>query len=500
MAKGASAALVARHLGRGGAPEQAAVLFLEAAAAARINFQSKLAIRHYQRALSLLPHGDSRRLIAHEALENIYRTLGRRRERRRHLLALRALARELRQPKWVALSLTRTARLDLDEGLLARGLPLAQTAETVARAAIVSAIEVESQSILSGLLRELGDIQGALAACDRALETAAARPDVPPRARAEVLQARGILLRRLGRVREAVDSFAEAIAVFRRTGARRQEARAKNSLAFAMFLLERFEDAIALALASIRIDLAIGGRFQVAKTLTTIGRCYARLGDVPRSLAYLKRAREAHEHYRDQDSRAETLLASAEVLIEAGDLDAAHVFCGDAAALNAVTGNAYDSVYERIVRAQLSRAAGDGRSAAAFALEARRAAETQALLSFNLIATAVEAIARVETGEAYPGVLLASNALGAVDEVQGTEYGLAIRALCADALTRAGSPQADAARKRAAAHAQTIANAIRDTRLKEFFLARPMVAELLGEEETGAPPSEGPASAQGSTA
>ena len=38
-----------------------------------------------------------------------------------------------------------------------------------------------------------------------------------------------------------------------------------------MFVQGRYEDAIALALESIQIDLSIGGRFQIAKTLTNIG-------------------------------------------------------------------------------------------------------------------------------------------------------------------------------------------------------------------------------------
>ena len=82
---------------------------------------------------------------------------------------------------------------------------------------------------------------------------------MPPRLRGEVLRSRGILLRRVGRVREAVDAYVDAIAIFRKCGARRMEARAKNALAYAMFVQGRYEDAVALALESIQIDLSIGG-------------------------------------------------------------------------------------------------------------------------------------------------------------------------------------------------------------------------------------------------
>jgi len=480
LAKGLSAAIVARHLARGDAPEASAAYYLEAAGAARASFQTRVSIRHYQRALAHLPPDDGRRLIAHEALEGIYRILGRRRDRRKHLTALRSLARKLSQPKWVALALVRSARMDLDEGFLARGLPNAHKAEMVARAAQAPAIEVEAQSILTEFLRELGDMRGALAACDRALAIVNSA-EVPLRAKAEVLQARGTLLRRSNRVKDAINCYAQSIALFRRAGARRQEARAKNALAFAMFILERFEDAIALALGSITIDLEIGGRFQIAKTLTTIGRSYSRLGDLPRATAYLKRAREAHERYGDQSNRAATLLASAEVLIDTKDLDAAHVFTADAAALNSVTNKAYDYVLERMVRARITWLQRDFQGAVGFAREARQAAEAHGLSSFNLYATALEALARVDAGEKPMGIHLAMNALNAIESIQGTEYGIEIRALSYEALTAAGSPHATAAREKAAAHIRSVAGAIRDPRLRSLFLSRPIVTSVLGE-------------------
>ncbi|HEX9297384.1 MAG TPA: protein kinase [Polyangiaceae bacterium] len=478
LARGLSAAIVARHLARGDSAELAATYYLEAAAAARATFQARLAIRYYQRALSLLPADDGRKLIAHEALETIFRTLGRRRDRRKHLLALRALARKLGQGKWVALALVRTARLDLDEGFLARGLPNAERAEVVARSAKAAELEVEAQSIQSELLRELGDMQGALAACDRALAVVAVS-EVPLRAKAEVLLARASLLRRSVRIREAVDCYADAIAAFRRSGARRQEARAKNALAFAMFIQERFEDAIALALSSLSIDLEIGGRFQIAKTLTTIGRSYSRLGDQPRALAYLKRAREAHERYGDQNYRAATLLASAEALIETRDLDAAHVFASDAAALNSVTNKTYDFVHERIVRARIARRQGNFAGAVRYAEEARKTAEAHSLVSFFLYATSVEAVSRLDMGEPDHAIRLATDGLHGVETIEGSEFGTAIRARCYEALAGAGSAHAAYAHQRAVAHIHRVSDSIRDPRLKALFLDRPMIANVL---------------------
>jgi len=481
LAQGLTAAIVARHLSRGKAAAEAAALYLQAAGVARSSYQVQLSTRYYRRALALLPEDDMRRLEAHDALENITRFQGRWRERRRHLTALRKLARKSSSAAWAATALFRTARFEQDEGHLARGLTSARRAETVAHQAQMPVLEAQTQALMSEMLRDLGDMQGALAACDRALRTAD-HPDVPHRFRAEVLRTRGTLLRRVGRTNEAVEAHAEAIAVFRQAGARRQEARAKNSLAYALFVLGRFEDAIALALDAIRIDLAIGGRFQIAKTLSNIGQCYARLGDIQRGLAYLKRAREAHERYGDQDARADTLLCTADVLLEIGDIAAADTFVGDAGALTAVTGSAYDSVHEKILRALLSRVTADPGSAVMFAFDARQAAEAQAYVAYHFYAMAVEAAARADIGESHTGILLATTAMGAIETIQGSEYGLETRSLCLEALERAGSPQVGEMRKRARSYALELYESIRDPELKHMFVKRSAAAKLFGSE------------------
>ena len=507
LAHGLSAAIVARHLVRGEDPGAAAELYIEAANAARNGHQAPLAQRYYQRALTLLPTSDSRRMLAHESLEAIYRNLGRRRERRSHLTALRRLARESGQARWAALALVRTARLDLDEGFLVRGLPVAQRATEVTRIARKPALEVEALTILSEILRELGDIPGAIDAVERALQVASTG-GLAARARAEVLRAKGVLLRYGGRVNEAVEAYAEAIAVFRVVGARRAEARAKNALAFAMFVLERFEDAIAVGLSSVSIDLAIGGRFQIAKTMSNIGQAYARLGDTPRGLAYLKRARDAHERYGDQDSRADTLLCTAGILLEAGDVDAAHTLAGDAGALIAVTGSVYDLAHERIVRALLAHSAGDSRAAVAHASDARRLTESQGLVSYHAYATAIEAVARVAAGEVHSGVLLARTALGTVEAVT-SEYGLEVRALTCEALRRGAPTSAREASLRAVAHVRKVRGYIRDPRLAALFLRRPVVERILAEAQASGvethvfdlreSPGRGPTSAAGAS-
>ena len=491
LARGLSAAIVARHLARGEAGEEAAELYAEAGHAARAGNQTQLAMRYLRRATLHLPQNDPRQLNLQAELETLYRMLGRRRERLEHLGALRRIARKIGTPRATCIALLRTARYYFDDGKLSAGLPVAKLAAEIAHGASMTQLEVEAEALVSELLRELGDVQGALAACDRALATCnpALNPNLPPRLRADVLRSQGVLLRRVGRVREAMDAHVQAIAVFRKTGGRRQEARAKNSLAFAMFVQNRFEDAIALAVESIQIDLSIGGRFQIANTLTNIGHAYQKVGDLPRAQAYLKRARETHERYGDQDNRADTLIVSAETMIEDGLIEEAEGFLRDAAALVEVTDNAYAATHYGVINAVLAREKREATKAISYALEARRAAEDQTLVSFHFYGMAVEAAARVDAGEMHSGTLLATTAIGAVDTIQGCEYGIEIRVLCADALKRAGSPQAPLAHQRAVDHAYAVMNGIRDPRLRRLFVKRQVVASLF--DTTPAPALDG---------
>src|SRR6478736_7502130 len=429
---------------------------------------------------------DLRLLEAHEALEAIMRNDGHWKERRLHLDQLRLLAAKSAKGYWVATALLRSARFELDTGHLARAAELGHLSEAGALQAGSQVVALQARSLLAEVLRDLGDMQGALSAVDRALADAD-HPDVTSRLRAEVLRAKGTLLRRVGRVVEALDAYAESIAVFQQVGARRMEARAKSSMAFALYALGRYEDGILLANQAIQIDSAIGGRFQTAKTLANKGLCYAGAGDHETALQYLTQAREAHERYGERDSRADTLLSTAEVLLERGDLDQAAHLVGDAGALIRLTESRYDAIHERLLRALLAEARGNSREAVQRAMEARQGAEGQAYASFHFYAMAIEGKARVDVGEEHTGILLATTALGALETLQGSEYSLDTRALAVAALERARTPQAGAMRRRSAKVAQERADGIRDPNLWRAFLERRPVVQLLG--RRGDPPA-----------
>ena len=480
--RGIRAALVAEHLARGGARELAADLYLEAARAARASHQMGATSRYFRRALNAMRLDDPRSLEAYEALEAIERLRGRWAQRRRYLAALRSAARKVSDPRWVSMAHVRTARFYQDAGRLQPALDSANRGERAAHHASDPTVELEAQCLTAEILRDLGDTQGALSASDRALNVSkAADAHIPLRLRAEVLRARGSLLRRIGRVHEAVDAHAEAIALAHRSGARRLEARSMNSLAFALFVLGRFEDAISLAVDAIRIEREIGGRIQIPRTLSNIGQCYARLGDLPRAIAYLKRACQAHERYGDQEARSDTWLCTAEVLLEAEQIDAARTLTERAEPHIEESGSAYDAVHVRILRALLARASGDPGAAVIHAYDARQTAEAHAYAAFHFYAMAVEAMARVDIGELHTGTLLATTALGALDALQGSEYGIETRAYCVSALRAAGSAQGDELQTRSRVYVERLLSWISDPKIGSLFLHRKPVITVLGQ-------------------
>jgi hypothetical protein len=97
---------------------------------------------------------------------------------------------------------------------------------------------------------------------------------------------------------------------------------------------------------------------------------------------------------------------------------------------------------------------------------------------------AIEARARVDMGEEHTGILLATTALGAIDTLQGSEYGLATRALGCETLRVARSPQAEEMRERAARYARSLLEHIRDPSFRRSFVERKVVQAVLSNSDS----------------
>jgi tetratricopeptide (TPR) repeat protein len=472
-------ARIARHLERAGDPAGAADAYLAAADAARDAYAGQDALRLYGKALALLPPDALARFRAHDAREQLLRALGRRVERRVELEAMRALADRSGDPRLRSRAYGRLARYELEEGRSAGVEALLRRALDAAIDAGDQAGEVEALRLSSQLARDLGDLPRALDACDRALLRAGF--DTPLlAARGDVLVLRGMLLRRLGRVDESVDTLAEAVAIFRRTGHRREEANALNALAVTLLAEGAFEDSIVLLRASIAIDREIGDLFQVAKKLSNVGQLYAELGDTERALSFLRRAEDVHAALDDRTDRADALVGLAQVLAEqVGDLDAAGAALDRARRLAEGSGDRYDLAQERLVRIIIDAARGRWADALRHADEAIDDARASGMVGFELLALAEKARALAELGrsdEARAHAGLARAGLARTERVERAER---VHYVLHLALARAGDP---AASEEALRHARAVVaerrRAIRDATLRAHYAALPLVRAI----------------------
>lgn len=484
--RGLQAVTVARHYEAADAPDRAVDAYLEALAAARAVDDGLSAGEIAHSVLRLTRSHDDRRLFAHEALETQARVRGRTVERERHLNMVRTIAARTGKASLAVVALLRMGRFEQDQGNLADALQLAERAVGIARRIKLEDRLVEALALLIECRREAGEAHRALQDCDEALAVCEAldRKGRPPiRLRAAVSRLQGVLLRRVGRVEDAQRTYAEAIAVFRRVGAVRLECRSLMSLGYALYVQGRYEDAIALTVEALQKLRRIDSKIHVAVGLSTIGACYAGLGDADRALAYLRRAERHHERYLDYDSYGETRILTALVHVDQGDLVEGEAHLAGTEAFIAAKPNAYDLVHALLARAYVCLESGEYIRAQRTAIEASRFAQAQSLLSFQLFSLALQAEAAFRLGSPHEAYHLVTMALGPVEAVQGCEYGLAIRAICTRILAELRSPQAEATLKRSLQFTQSIARRIRSPRLRARFLQREVVQSLLSSAE-----------------
>ena len=480
--RGVQAVTVARHFEAADAPDRAVDAYLEALAGARAVDDGVSATEVAHHVLRLTRTSDERRIFAHEALEAQARVRGRVGEREKHLRLVRSIAARTAKASLVVVAVLRMGRFEQDQGNLADALALAERAVALARRIKLEDRLVEALALLIECRREAGEAHRALQDCDEALatcDTLDRRGRPPIRLRAAVSRLQGVLLRRVGRVEDAQRTYAEAIAVFRRVGAIRLECRSLMSLGYALYVQGRYEDAIALTIDALHKLRRIDSKLHVAVGLSTIGACYAGLGDSARALVYLRRAEQHHERYLDYDSYGETRILTALVHVDTGDLEEGEAHLAGTEAFIAVKPNAYDLVHALLARAYVSLKRGEFVRAQRTAIEASRFAQAQSLLSFQLFSLALQAEAAMRLGSPHEAYHLVTMALGPVEAVQGCEYGLAIRAICTHILVELRSPQAAATLERSLAFTQSVAVRIRSPHLRACFLRRESVQSLL---------------------
>ncbi len=166
----------------------------------------------------------------------------------------------------------------------------------------------------------------ALALCTPAGDAAGAGAgnDGPPdretlTARALILNNLGTTLWNMGRLEHAIESYAEALIIYRALAMPRLEARALNNMGIVFAALGEFEEALAHYKSSLKIDQQLGDRSGIALKLGNIGQAYADVGDVDRADSYLSRAIKLAEQAGDTSTLCDGLISLGQAKLGRGD-------------------------------------------------------------------------------------------------------------------------------------------------------------------------------------
>ncbi|HPH66464.1 MAG TPA: protein kinase [Kofleriaceae bacterium] len=334
-------ALIARHLELAGDHHAAAERYLRAADHAAALGGNADGFRQLTRALKLLPATDyQRRFVAHQQREEILRRMGKRSQQLRELNALRKVAEMLGDQTKLALANIALAQFYIDIGKAPAAARAIGPALNHARESNDNLIIAEAVRVRSEIARLVGNAEESLQLIAEALElvanversrsasgaagTAPAGPDPAVlEARATILNNRGSTLWNIGRLEQAIESYAEALVIYRGLAMPRHEARALNNMGIVFAALGEYEEALAHYKSAIKIDQGLGDRSALALKLGNVGQCYADLGDLDRAERYLGQAAALAEQTGDLSSAADVAVSLGQTKLQRRDLDGA---------------------------------------------------------------------------------------------------------------------------------------------------------------------------------
>jgi tetratricopeptide (TPR) repeat protein len=478
-------ALIARHLELAGDDLLAADRYLRAATHAVELGGNADAFRQLSRALKLVPVTDhERRFGAHRMREEILRRLAKRPQQLRELHALRKEAEALAEPSKLATAHCALAQFYIDVGKAPAALRAATPALQYARDAKDLLLEAEALRLRAAISQLVGNAEESLRLVEQAVELvdkaqAAAPTEATGRAptnvllaRATVLNQRGTTLWNIGRLEQAIESYAEALVIYRAVGMARNEARALNNMGIVFAALGEYEEALAHYKSALKIDQALGERSNVAVKLGNIGQCYSDIGDVDRAESYLGKALKVAEQTGDLSAAANAAVSWGQAKMQRGDTKGALVLFERGLSLATENRERYQEVraLEYIALAHLTH--GDPPEAA---LEMAKSATDWARKMPMLVG--------IIFGLAFQGLALSrlrrhAEAITALDEAvallenarpDGAEH---VHRWRAEVLAAAGHTEAArAAGARATAEVEAKAAKLRDPELRRLFLA-----------------------------
>jgi serine/threonine protein kinase/tetratricopeptide (TPR) repeat protein len=478
-------ALIARHLELAGDAVPAADRYLRAAGHAVELGGNTDAFRQLARALKLLPeHDHERRFSAHRLREEILRRLAKRPQQLRELHAMRKEAEALADASRLATAHCALAQFYIEVGKAPAALRAVAPALQYAREAGDVLGEAEALRLRAALARLVGNADESLRLVEQALElvdAAGKATGTSPGgkiatpvlvARATILNQRGTTLWNIGKLEQSIESYAEALVIYRALGMAREEARALNNMGIIFAALGEYEEALAHYKSALKIDQALGERSGLALKLANIGQCYLDVGDRERAESYLSRALKIAQQTGDMSAAADAAVTWGQTKLQRGDRAGALALFELGLAVATENRDRYHEVRARQYIAFAHLSAGDP---AEPALEMLRSATEWArkmpMMVGIIYGLTFQGLALSRMGRHAEAVAATDEAMRLLEttRIDGVEHVLRWRA---EVLAAAG--KADAARAavaRAAAEIEAKAGKLRDPAMREQYLA-----------------------------
>lgn len=408
---GSGDARVARQLALGGQKQEAVARYLSAATYARNISGNREAFQLMTLALELQPTDSTALFTIHKEREQILRGWGRRRKQEEEIDSLLRVADQSGDKQLRAIALGRALRFDQDGGRANRVLSKFNDAMAAAVEAGDPLRQADALRLRARALNDLGKNDDALDSVGKALRLIPQGED-GLRLRGELLHTQGNIRFYTGKLKEAVESYAEALAYFRKLKFRRLEATMLMNIGFVSQCMGEYEGALRYYQESYNIDIEIGDRFYTGAKLANIGQAYAEMGQFERAERYLRKAGELCRSVEDTSGLADGLTTLGQVRLWEGAVADARRYLQKGVELAQRAESAYSEMRARIYLALAKLEAGESKEnaleQALVATDLSRRSDMPQGVVFGLM---VSALIRAEMGQLEEALALSSEGM-----------------------------------------------------------------------------------------
>jgi predicted ATPase/class 3 adenylate cyclase len=478
-------AVIARHLELAGDTARAAARYMQAAEHANNVGGGADALRQLTRALKLLGDGDhAERFEARRMREAILRNLAKRPQQLREIDRMRKQAEAMGDNAKLARAQALLTQFYIDVGKAPAARRAVGPALEAARAAGEPLLEAEARRLEASIARLVGNHDEALELCRQALELCDdSRAGLLQRA--SVLNVRGTILWHCANLQHAIEAYAEALVIYRMLKRPRDEARVLNNMGIVFAELGEFEEALAHYKSSLKIDQELGDRASLPLKLGNIGQTYTDLGDNARGERYLNKALNLAEQGEDDRSATDVVISLGQVYLQRKDSDRALGLFERGLELANASRDRYQEiralVYLSLAQLESGR---PPEGALELAENATRLAAKMPMPVGEIFGLAAQGLALAKLGRAAEGAALAARAVALQNEArqpEGAEQILHIHAMICE---QAGNLEdARSSARRAHEEVQAKAKRLRDTQLRDIYLASPTATAIAADFE-----------------